>query len=220
MTKINVDAGAPSEGKLFRKILGAEWQKLHPDIQQRFAKNPVAGKPLYYTGTLSELSCSFVGKILGYITMPLIKGALLPFNDKGFPVDIEVYAKPSRPFIFKQRTYRLNNRKPVMFTSYMCESPKGEVLEYVGKGLGMKLVLHVEDGNLHFTSDGYFWHIFGVRVPLPGILTPGKTFLCHQNDGPDEFNIRIEIKHCLFGKTFTQVGKFREIQASETADKK
>ena len=92
----------PSEGELFKKILGTEWLKLHPDIQLRFNKNPVAGEPLYYTGTLSELTCSKLGKLLGYLTMPMIKGALLPFNDSNFPVDIEVYSKPNYPFIFKQ----------------------------------------------------------------------------------------------------------------------
>ncbi len=216
MTKLTIDSESPSEGKLFRKILGKEWEKLHPDIQQRFAKNPVVGSPLYYQGTLSELSCSFFGKVLGYLTMPIIKGALLPFNDANFPVDIEVYAKTHCPFIFKQRQYQLNNRQAIMFTSYMQESDKGEVLEYVGRGLGMKLLLRVEDGNLHFTSDGYFWDVFGLRIPLPGILTPGKTFLCHQNNNVDEFNIRIEIKHCLFGKTFTQVGKFKEVKTKES----
>lgn len=63
-----------------------------------------------------------------------------------------------------------------------------------------------------FTSDGYFWDILGFRLPLPGVLTPGKTFLCHQNNSPSEFNIRIEIKHCLFGTTFTQVGVFHEVE--------
>lgn len=202
----------PSEGELFKKILGAEWRKLHPDIQTRFDKNPAPGKPLHYTGTLSELKCSRLGKLLGYLTMPMIKGALIPFNDANFPVDIQVYSKQNCPFIFKQRIYRLHQRKPIQFTSYMCESEKGEVLEYVGMGLGMKLVLHVHEGNLYFTSDGYFWDIFGYRIPLPGIFTPGKTYLCHRNDNPGQFNIRIEIKHCLFGTTFTQIGVFREIQ--------
>lgn len=206
-----------SEGELFRRILGEEWLRLHPDIQARFAKNPEPGKPLYYRGELSELSCSRFGKFLGFMTMPLIKGALIPFNDKDFPVDIEVYSKKDCPFIFKQRIYRLNGRKPIQFTSYMRESEKGEVLEYVGKGLGMKLKLHVQDGNLHFTSDGYFWDVFGLRIPLPGVLTPGKTFLCHRNDNPDQFNIRIEIKHCLLGKTFTQVGVFHDLQHANTS---
>jgi hypothetical protein len=203
----------PSEGELFKKILGPAWRELHPDIQARFDKNPLPGKPLYYSGRLSELTCSRIGRMLGYLTMPLIKGALMPYNDADFPVEIQVYSKPACASIFKQRIYKLNTRKPVMFTSFMAESRKGEVLEYVGKGLGMKLVLDVRDGNLHFESDGYFWEVFGVRIPLPGMLTPGKTFLCHRNNSPNQFDIRIEIRHALFGTTFTQAGVFREVAA-------
>jgi len=171
----------------------------------------VPGKPLYYTGILSELRCSWIGKLLGYLTMPMIKGALIPYSDSHFPVDIEVYSKPDCLSIFKQRIYRLHGRKPIQFISFMREGEQGEVLEYVGMGLGMKLVLHVHEGNLYFTSDGYFWEVLGYRIPLPGILTPGKTFLCHRNDHPSQFSIRIEIKHCLFGITFTQVGVFHEL---------
>lgn len=201
----------PSEGELFKKILGSAWGGLHPDIQARFDKNPLPGKPLHYRGRLSELTCSRLGRLLGYLTMPLIKGALMPYNDADFPVDIQVYSKPNCASIFKQRIYRLNVRKPVMFTSFMAESSKGEVLEYVGMGLGMKLVLDVREGNLHFESDGYFWEVFGVRIPLPGLITPGKTFLCHRNNHANQFDIRIEIRHALFGTMFTQVGVFREV---------
>jgi hypothetical protein len=203
----------PSEGELFKKILGPAWQELHPDIQHRFDKNPLPGKPLYYTGTLDELRCSPFGRLMGWMTIPFIKGALMPFNDRDFPVDIQVYSKAGCPFIFKQRIYRLNGRPPVQFTSYMAESERGEVLEYVGMGLGMKLVLDVRDGNLHFTSDGYFWQLGRWRLPLPDLLTPGKTFLCHRNESPERFSIRIEIRHRWFGTTFTQAGAFRELAA-------
>jgi hypothetical protein len=50
-----------------------------------------------------------------------------------------------------------------------------------------------------------------VRVPLPDVLTPGKTFLCHRNNSSNQFDIRIEIRHLLFGTTFTQAGVFREV---------
>ena len=205
----------PSEGELFRKVMGEQWLTLHPDIRRRFEKNPAPGQPLYYRGELSELTSSRLGKFLGWLTRPFIDGALIPHDDHDFPVDIEVYSRPGCPFIFKQRTYRLHGRAPIRFTSYMAESAKGEVLEYVGMGLGMKLLLHVEDGNLHFTSDGYFWDLFGWRLPLPGVLTPGKTYLCHRNDTPQQFNIRIEIRHALFGTTFTQAGVFRESAAPQ-----
>jgi hypothetical protein len=207
----------PSEGELFKKILGSAWQGLHADIRTRFDHNPRPGEPLYYEGELSELRCSFVGRLLGFLTLPLIKGALIPYNDADFPVDIQVYSKAGSPAIYKQRIYRLHGRAPIQFTSYMMESAKGEVLEYVGMGLGMKLVLHVEDGNLHFESDGYFWDMFGWRMPLPGVLTPGKTFLCHRNEGADRFSIRIEIRHALFGTTFVQAGQFREVHTGREA---
>ena len=201
-----------SEGELFKKILGADWSRLHPDIQRRFDQNPAPGKPLRYRGELRELTCSRVGKVLGLLSMPLIQGALIPYSDADFPVDIEVYSRPGSAAIFKQRIYRLHGRKPIQFTSFMLESARGEVLEYVGMGLGMKLVLAVRDGNLHFESDGYFWQLFGVRLPIPGWFTPGKTYLCHRNNDQDQFDIRIDIRHPLFGTTFTQAGVFREVR--------
>jgi hypothetical protein len=211
-------ATGPSEGELFKRILGADWSKLHHDIQMRFAKNPGPNKPLLFRGTMSELRCSLAGKILAYITKPMINGALIPFSDTNFPVDIQVYAKSDCRAIFKHRIYRLHGRKPIQFASRMQESEKGEVLEYVGMGLGMKLILHVHGGDLYFTSDGYFWEIRGRRIPIPGIFTPGKTFLCHRNDSPGQFSIRIEIKHCLFGTTFLQVGVFHEIAEHAIAE--
>lgn len=203
----------PSEGELFKKILGAEWGRLHPDIQARFDKNPLPGRPLNYTGQMTELTCSRLGRWLGHTSLPFIKGALIPYADRDFPVDIQVYSQPDCPSIFKQRTYRLNGRKPIMFTSYMTEGPRGEVFEYVGMGLGMKLTLRVCDGNLHFESEGYFLQLFGVRIPLPGLITPGKTYLCHRNNSANQFDIRIEIRHPWFGTTFTQAGVFREVSA-------
>jgi hypothetical protein len=202
------------EGELFRKVLGSEWSKLHPDIQLRFASNPAPGQPLLYHGSLAELRASRFGKLLGFASRPFIGGALIPHDDRDFPVDIQVYGKPGLPHIYKQRIYMLNGRKPVRFTSYMAESEDGEVLEYVGLGLGMKLRLHVAEGNLHFTSDGYFWDILGWRIPLPGVLTPGKTYLRHCNEAANRFNIRIEIRHAWFGTTFVQAGVFQQRRAA------
>lgn len=206
---------APSEGELFKKVLGPRWQELHADIRSRFDKNPAPGRPLYYLGELSELRCSWFGKLLGWISSPFAPGALLPHNDQQVRMAIRVYCLPDDPQIYKERTYFLNGRHPVLFTSRMGESPHGEVLEYVGGGLGMKLVLHPQDGNLHFRSDGYFLQLRGVRVPIPAWLTPGQTALAHCNEGPDRFHIRIELRHPLLGLTFRQVGRFREADAVE-----
>ena len=136
---------------------------------------------------------------------------MIPYNDNDVPVEIEVYCKEGCPHIFKKRIYRLHDRKPIEFVSYMRESSKGEVLEYVGFGLGMKLIVFEKESNLHFRSDGYFWDLRLFRLPLPDFLSPGKTDLVHQDQGEDRFRIRIEIRHPLFGAMYTQAGEFREV---------
>ncbi len=211
MRKRRIERRLTSEGELFKRILADSWHLLHPDIQARFAKKPRVGEPLFYEGTLSELSCSFWGKLLGRLTMPFVKGALLPFTAYNFPVEIQVYSKENLPYIFKQRIYHIPNRRPIQFTSYMRESEKGEVLEYVGCGFGMKLNVAIVEGNLHFQSDGYFWDIGLCRIPIPDIFSPGKTYLTHRNKSPEEFEIRIDIEQKIFGKMFVQAGVFREI---------
>ena len=57
------------------------------------------GAPLNYEGVLDELTCSKWGKVLGYITKPMIKGALIPYSEVGVPVDIQVYTHENDPNI-------------------------------------------------------------------------------------------------------------------------
>ena len=208
----------PSEGELFRRTLGERWALLHPDIQKRFEKNPEVGHRLHYTGTLDALTASPIGKVIAWLSRPLIGGALIPVVDHDVPVDIEVFSKLGHSAIFKKRIYRLNGRPPVTFTSFMLGNARGEVFEHVGAGLGMTLRLDVREGHLHFQSGRYFLAVLGLRLPIPGLLTPGKTDLLHQNVGPDRFRIRIEINHPIFGTTFVQAGEFREVVVPEHAE--
>lgn len=203
-----------SEGEMIKWALGDDWNKLHPDIKRRFNKNPEFSKSLRYKGILNELTASFWGKIIAHIAKPLIGGALIPHSDYNFPVDIQVYCKEGLNHVFKHRVYQLNGRKPIEFISHMEQHEDGSkrrLREYVGAGLGMFLIPFAKDGDLHFRSDGYFWEIGKLRIPLPSMMSPGKTRLSHTNIGSDKFSIRIDIDHVIFGKMFTQEGTFEEV---------
>ena len=54
MQQLQHSQAGPSEGELFKKTLGPEWRKLHPDIRNRFGKNPSSARRLRYTGILRE----------------------------------------------------------------------------------------------------------------------------------------------------------------------
>lgn len=153
-----------------------------------------------------------MGKLMGILTRPLIKGALIPYTAFDVPVDIEVFSKPGDVSIFKNRKYRIPGREVIDFTSRMKQNREGEVLEYVGFVLGMKLIVFEKEGNLHFRSDGCFLDLGWFMVPILGLMTPGKTYLTHENVGGGRFRIRIDIDHVLFGKMFIQAGEFREVE--------
>lgn len=202
-----------SEGALLKAATGEAWLQLHPDIQQRFEKNPPADHYLYYQGELSQLWCSRLGQCMAWLSWPMIKGALLPWRAQHVPVKIQVFSDPAQDAIYKQRLYYLQANKPVSFTSKMRATSNQVLLEYVGAGLGMELHLQVHNGELHFHSQRYFWELFGKRWPLPHNLTPGKTWLVHRNIDQQRFAIYIEMKHPWWGITFIQEGIFIEVSA-------
>lgn len=195
-----------SEGQLFKSQVGENWKNLSPNIQKRFDTDPPHNKPLKYDGIMTRVECSVLGKI--FANLIRFSGALLPYSGTNVPVDIEVYTKPDRLDIFKNRVYFFPSKKPFTFKSNMCLDKNGDVLEFVGFGLGMKIIVFEKEGNLHFKDNGYFWQIGRLRIPLPRLLTPGNTYLIHSDMGEKQFGILIDITHPLFGRMYYQEGIF------------
>ena len=198
------------EGELIKHALGQQWEYLHPDIQKRFSKTPPLGTVLYYKGTITKLWCSRVGQWLAYLTYPWVGGALIPYRDEHFPIDIAVFSKIADSAIYKRRWYQLNKHPPIIFTSSMYAGSNNTLLEYVGCGLGMILKVSAVDQELHFHSQGYFWQIGRKKISLPPFLTPGHTWLIHRNQSPEAFKVQITITHPWWGVTFMQEGEFYE----------
>ena len=199
-----------SEGQLFKSQVGERWRNLSPHIQKRFDANPSPEKPIRYHGTMIRVEASFLGIVLANLIR--FSGALLPHVGKDIMTDILVFSKPGIPDIFKQRVYFFPGKKPFTFNSNMRRSENGDVLEFVGFGLGMKLLVTEKDGNLHFSDDGYFFSIGKWRIPLPSPLNPGKTILVHSDMGEKTFKIVIDICHPVFGKMYYQEGIFHHVE--------
>ncbi len=193
------------EGHLFKAYLGSEWESIHPNIQKRFSQDPTPDYPICYNGTMTLVRCSLLGKLLAHSVQ--WTGALQPYSGKNVPVIIKVSAKSGIEGVFKERIYQFAGKKPFRFNSHMMMK-HGKLLEFVGGGFGMQIHIEVKDGNLHFSDKGYFIKLGPVRIPLPYLLSPGDTYLLHQNEGENTFKIIIRIHHRLFGEMYYQEGVF------------
>lgn len=203
-----------TEGALFRTQLGSDWGALSENIRLRFDHDPPGGTVVRYRGVMTRVECSAMGKLLGWLVQHT--GALMPHEGTDVPVSIEVWTEPGCDAVFKSRQYHFKDRKPFIFKSRMQLDSCGNLAEHVGGGFGMYLRVHALEGNLHFKDEGYFLDILGLKIPVPGLLSPGRVLLKHEDISKDEFAITIEIFHPWFGLLFFQKGQFRHDQPSSS----
>ncbi len=192
-----------------KKLLGDDWVKLHPNVQQRFATEPTVREHVFYRGKMETVECSFVGKIFAHITR-LIANPLTPYEGDNVSMDVLLYRKTGLAGVYWRRTYYYEGRTPYTVMSVKRSDSKGRMTECVGAGFGMVLDVTAEDENLHFRSTRYFWQLGKLRVPLPHILTPGETHVIHEDLRGGDFRFTISMTHKYLGRTFYQTGIFRE----------
>ena len=97
----------------------------------------------------------------------------------------------------------------VIHSSKRFAGPTG-LEEYVGRGVGMALTVHAENGALIFRSAGYFVELFGRRLSVPAWLVPGALSVTHTELGEGRFTFTLELVHARFGFFIRQLAVFRE----------
>jgi len=110
------------------------------------------------------------------------------------------------------RLYARRNGFPQMVHSSKRFSGPTGLEEYVGRGVGMALNVHVEDDVLVFRSAGYFLQLFGRRIALPDWITPGALSVLHAELGDGRFSFTLQLVHPRFGLLIRQMAAFREVR--------
>jgi hypothetical protein len=204
MTNQNIE----TEGQLIKLAMGEQWKNLSAKTQTRFENEPSPSTPKKYTGVMSEVKCSKLGKLMTYFTN-LIHAPLIPYHGKNVPIEVTVCKNADTGDIHKERIYYFDGKKPFQVHSNMRMS-KGQFQEFVNSWLGMNMRVYAKEGNLHFEGTNYFIKLGNIEIPLPAFLSPGKAYIKHADDGEDGFLVKIEMIHPWFGLMFLQEGIFKE----------
>jgi hypothetical protein len=187
----------------FRGLVGeAGWAALPLAVRARFIDQPART----YAGEMC-VRASAAGFVFAHLCR-LIGTPLAPWRGEGVAVEVHVWNRPDGALVW-DRLYRFEGREPVKVSSCKKADRRG-LVEVVRGGLGMALAVTVEDGTLHFRSRGYFWEIFGLRVALPELLTPGAAHVFHRDEGEGRFTFGLSFVHPWLGETFWQEGVFSD----------
>jgi len=196
----------------FRALLSEqEWGALPLPVRRRFSKRLAGGRTVVYAGMVVETRMSRAGRWLAQAARLI--GAPLPLSrDRNVPSVVTVTEDMATGGQFWTRIYARRAGFPqVIQSSKRFAGPTG-LEEYVGRGVGMALTVHVENRALIFRSAGYFLDLFGRRLALPAWLTPGALSVTHTELGDNRFSFTLDLVHPRLGRLVRQVAVFREAE--------
>jgi hypothetical protein len=200
----------PSDGR-FRALVGERaWPELPPAVRRRFSKRLAPGTLALYRGTVVATELSRTGRILAFLARAI--GAPLPLENGATGPAVVAVAEDARAGgQIWTRSYARSGRFPqVVHSMKRFRGPTG-LEEHVGCGLGMTLLVTVEDRALVFHSTGYFLEWGRWRAKLPHWLTPGLMTITHrQEDADGRFSFRLTLDHPRLGRLLHQLALFED----------
>ena len=209
--RVHVIADDCEDARFSALLSEAQWSSLPFAIRRRFSRRLAAGETAVYAGEVVETWMSRAGwwlaqaaRILGG-PLPLTPGAHLP------SVVTVTEGGAGGGQIWTRLYARRTGFPQVVHSAKRFAGPTG-LEEYVGRGVGMTLTLHVRDGALIFRSKSYFFEVLGLRFALPRWLCPGALTVTHAELPDRKFSFTLQVLHPRFGLLIRQMAIFREVK--------
>ena len=205
---------APNEalGDLrFRALLSAaDWAVLPQPIRRRFSKRVAGGETAVYVGQVAHTQLSRTGWLFAQLAR--LCGGPLPLSElNGVPAVVTVTEDLVTGGQIWTRLYARRNGFPQVIHSSKCFAGPTGLEEYVGRGVGMELTVHVEQEALVFRSARYFFRVGWFAIRLPAWLTPGALTVTHTELGEGRFTFTLDVVHPIFGRVVHQLAIFQEV---------
>jgi Domain of unknown function (DUF4166) len=204
----------PSElGDLrFRALMSDnDWASLPLAIRRRFSKRLAGGATIVYAGEVLETSMSRAGWWLAQVAR-LVGGPLPLTRNAHVPSVVTVTEEKATGGQIWTRLYGRRHGFPqVIHSSKRFSGPTG-LEEYVGRGIGMSLIVYARENALIFRSKDYFVQLFGRRFMLPGWLCPGAMYITHAELPDHKFSFTLQLFHPRLGLLIRQMAMFQEVR--------
>jgi hypothetical protein len=205
-------AGAVDVTSIYQRVLGADFQRLHPRIQQRFGFSSADGIASIGRGVMDEL---WHGR---FYTLPFLyvgtwRRIMFPERGRNVPFTIENYAYRDsfgRETVTWLRTFE--TRRTRRFDAYMIYSPaRNTVVDYLGthQHLVVDLELSVDSrGGMRLRSGDMRFYEGPVGFRFPQLLS-GVADVCEWYDEQTaKYRVEVSVVNRRWGPLFGYRGAF------------
>ncbi|MER5335584.1 DUF4166 domain-containing protein [Micromonospora sp. NPDC002717] len=196
---------------VFQRALGANFGRLHPQLQRRFGVDGDTDVGCVGTGIMDRLwrGPAFTAP---FLRLGALRHILFPETGVGIPFTIENYAYADsyhRPTLTFVRTFQVSTHRRRRFDATMVYSPQRQVLvDYLGTHQHLAVDLHLgvdATGALTIRSGA---QRFRGGVPCPAVLTGQAHLREWYDDHHGRFGIEVRVSNPLVGPLFGYSGSF------------
>ena len=190
----------------YRELLpAADWAQLPLAVQARFMRHLEPNETKLFTGAVVKTELSPLGRVLAIILRPL---NIVPAHHGATgPSTVIVTEGADGASQTYTRLYGRSDGAAQLITTTKCLTAAG-LVEKLGWGLSMPLVISVEARALVFRSTAYQWTAFGHTVTLPRWLSPGDACIAHRDLDGTRFRFTLTLTHPWFGRLVEQVAEY------------
>ncbi|MEV5977111.1 DUF4166 domain-containing protein [Streptomyces sp. NPDC052114] len=198
---------------IFRAVLGADFERLHPQIRRRFSVGLASGEACTGRGVMDRIWHGG-GFVKPFLAVGGTRNILVPRQGRNVPFVIEnvpytdTYGRETVSFV---RTFDLPGG-PRRFDAQMVLSPKGDrVLDYLGTHQHLATDLHLRaepDGSLLIRSGDHRFREGPVDCRVPGLIRGDAEVRESYDDAAECFRIQVRVTNPRFGPLFGYEGSF------------
>ena len=196
---------------VFRRALGADFDRLHPELQRRFGVDGATHVGCVGTGVMDRVwrGAAFTAPFLHLGTL---RHVLFPETGEQVPFTIENYAYTDsygRPTLTFVRTFQVSPHRRRRFDATMVWSEqRGVLVDYLGthQHLAVDLHLGVDVTGALTIRSGAYRSRSGLRCPAT--LTGEARLREWYDEGTGRFGIQVAVTNHRFGPLFGYTGSF------------
>ena len=199
---------------IFRQALGADFDRLHPELQRRFGVGVASGYSCVGRGVMHEVRRG-PWWTLPFLALGTFRNIMFPESGRNIPFQIDNYVyvdSHGRETVTFVRTMHIRRGRRRRFDATMIYSPtQNKIVDYLGthQHLAVDLDLSVtEDGGLRLKSGAQRFHEGPVTFRFPMLLSGVAHLTEHFDDDRGVFVIDLEVRNRLLGFLFGYRGEF------------
>ncbi len=193
---------------VFKKIFGDDWERLPPVMKKHYAN-----RAYHDDISVAEGIMKVESSVLGRMMAPFFKlaGTLVPYEGDNIPATVKFVTTAGSDAFQLDRTFHFPGKIPYRFHSRMQPVGGNEVVEFMRFGLGWRAAFSWSGDKVILSHKGYVLKIFGCLLPLPLGLLMGAGSAEETPLSDDEFSMKMEIIHPLWGKVYGYSGTFKMV---------